>query len=74
MIHFCTFSNFSENAQKIPKKGQKFQSRDKISKSAQPQIRLLPHKRTKNDQAMIFYVTAAGIALTINYRTKQKTN
>jgi len=29
MIHFCTFSNFSEN----PKQGQKFQPSDKIPKS-----------------------------------------
>jgi len=28
-----------------------------------PQMRLLPRKRTKNDQVMLFYVTAAGAAL-----------
>jgi len=26
-------------------------------------MRLLPHKRTKNDQVMLFYVTAADAAL-----------
>jgi len=38
------------------------------------QIRFLPHKCTKSDQAMLFLVTAAGTALSINDRTKQNTN
>jgi len=38
------------------------------------QIRLLPYKRTYNEQAMLLKVTAAGTALSTNYRTKQDTD
>jgi len=38
-----------------------------------PQIRLLPHKRTNNDHAMLFSVTAARTALSINYYEKNIT-
>jgi len=42
--------------------------------TVKPQMRLLSHKRTRNDQTMSFYVRAAVTTLPINYRIKQNTD
>jgi len=45
-----------------------------VSAVLKPQIRFLPHKRIKNDQAMLFYAIAASIVLFINFEAEHNTH